>query len=266
MSAPSLLDYVRRAFWFRPWGMPIPPNLFVLAAFGLLSLREPGFLLLGAGFETLWLLAFVTHPRFRALVDRAHAPDKDEALKAVVAKLAPESRGRFEALRGRCEALLEGPVSEALGAHHAEALGGLLQVYLQLLAAREGVERLVAEADPTVGERMAEAEARLDLASGELRASLEGQVSVLRQRVEGQREAARRLAYAEGELQRVEDQVELLREQAWLDTGAATVGPRIDAIAGALAQTRAWLADERVRMGSDEVPAPRLRQRQKVMQ
>ena len=54
------LSYLAAAFNARPFGMPIPPNWFALAAFGLLgAFVDPGFWLIGAGLEALYLWALV---------------------------------------------------------------------------------------------------------------------------------------------------------------------------------------------------------------
>lgn len=266
MADPTLFDYARRAFSFRPFGMPLPPNWFFLGAIGLLSLREPAFLFLGAGVELAYLASMVSHPRFRGLVAREMrtTPDPAALVRQAVGRLQPAARRRYQALEERCLAVLESEVAgnDVSVDHHGDALGGLMQVYLQLLAAREGVERLVNEADKSVESRLADARLRAESATGALASSLAGQIDVLSKRLDGQIAAANKLAYVDGELQRVEDQVELLREQVLLDAGHTAVGGRIDAISGALSQTRAWLANERELLGPEELaPAPVLRAR-----
>ena len=63
-------SYIAAAFNARPFGMPIPPNWFGVAAFALLgALVNPGFWLIGAGLEGLYLWALSRNERFRATVD-----------------------------------------------------------------------------------------------------------------------------------------------------------------------------------------------------
>ena len=63
-------SYLAAAFNARPFGMPIPPNWFGVVAFALLgAFVNPGFWLIGAGLEGLYLWALSKNPRFRALVD-----------------------------------------------------------------------------------------------------------------------------------------------------------------------------------------------------
>ena len=63
-------SYLAAAFNARPFGMPVPPNWFVLGAFGLLgAFVDPGFWLIGAGVEGLYLWVLSRNPRFRTAID-----------------------------------------------------------------------------------------------------------------------------------------------------------------------------------------------------
>src|SRR4051812_3366612 len=63
-------NYFWSAFNARPFGMPVPPNWFGLATFGLLgALVNPGLWLVGVGLEGLYLWTIGRHPRFRKTVD-----------------------------------------------------------------------------------------------------------------------------------------------------------------------------------------------------
>ncbi len=54
--------------------------------------------------------------------------------------------------------------------------------------------------------------------AADLRRSLSGQIEILGQRIEQRGEAERKLAFIDAELTRIEEQVELIREQAALST------------------------------------------------
>ena len=65
-------NYWWEAFNARPLGMPIPPNWFGIAAFGLLgALINPGLWLVGLGLEGLYLWTIGSNARFRNTVDAA---------------------------------------------------------------------------------------------------------------------------------------------------------------------------------------------------
>src|SRR5690606_20451189 len=64
------LKYWWAAFNARPFGMPIPPNWFGIAAFAMLGgFVNPGFWLVGAALEIGYLAALAGNRRFRTVVD-----------------------------------------------------------------------------------------------------------------------------------------------------------------------------------------------------
>ena len=104
----------------------------------------------------------------------------------------------------------------------------------------------------------------------DLRTSLEGQLDILRQRMERRKETREKLAFIDAELVRIEEQVELLREQAVMSTTPAAVSERIDHIAGTLTDTQQWVRDQQQIMGNvDEIlndPPPMVVGPQRVAQ
>src|SRR6185436_1871102 len=94
--------------------------------------------------------------------------------------------------------------------------------YLRLLVARHNVERLLQEADvsPSLDKRAADLEAQIARkgVSDDLRRSLNSQLEILKQRQHQQGEAQQKLEFLEAELVRIQEQVELIREQAALST------------------------------------------------
>ena len=66
----SVARYWLAAFNARPFGMPVPPNWFALAAFGLLgAFVNPGFWIVGAGLELAYLSWLGGSKRFRNAID-----------------------------------------------------------------------------------------------------------------------------------------------------------------------------------------------------
>ena len=86
----------------------------------------------------------------------------------------------------------------------------------------------------------------------DLRKSLTGQIEILQQRLEKRREAAEKLVFLEAELARIEQQVDLLREQAVLSTDPEVVSQRIDQIATTLGGTNQWIRDQQKIYGAME--------------
>ncbi len=265
---PGLRDYIHDAFNARPIGMFIPPNWVGLGIFALLGLVNPGFWVIGLGLELAYLGVLATNPRFQRLVSASRQWETrrewQTKVDELVRMLGSEAQQRYRALEVRCKAILEqqthlGVVSTGLDAQ-GEGLGRLLWVYLRLLLTRQAIDRIVREsATPRedaerIGERIANLQSRLKEESlgEELRKSLSGQIEILQQRLEKRREAKEKTAFLDAELTRIEEQVELVREQAVLSTDAESVSQRIDQITTTLGGTTQWISEQQRIYGAVE--------------
>lgn len=249
--------YIKSAFNGRPIGMFIPPNWVGLAAFGLLgALVNPGFLLLGAGLELAYLLTLSTNGRFQRLVDAQGNVDEqkqwDVRLKAMLSELGREDQQRYRALETRCRIILGQRAKNDLTAHlqtQSEGLGRLLWIYLRLLHTRQSLMQVLREAG-TIDEPLERRLDRLgrqlkDEALGDdLRRSYEGQLQILHQRLAKQAEAKQKLAFLNAELSRIEQQVELIREQSIVSHDPNALSQRIDEVGATLTGTSNWIRDQ----------------------
>ena len=260
----SFFGYLRAAFSAKPFGMFVAPNWIGLAAFGVLGLTNPGFWLVGAGLELAYLLGLASNGRFQQVIDR-RATDGSEAewkarMEAMVRRLTDTDQARYVAFVSRCRTILDqfaqqDPSGSAVKVQ-GENLSKLIWVYLRLLLARRAMSRVLKE--PTLGEtqeiehRLAEVRARLaDPAMGEdLRKSLSSQAEILEQRVAQRREGREKLDFLEAEILRIQEQVELLREQAALSTDAEGLSARLDEITGSLGGASQWISDQQKLYGS----------------
>ena len=86
----------------------------------------------------------------------------------------------------------------------------------------------------------------------DLRRSLEGQLEILQQRMEKRRETREKLVFLDAELVRIEEQVELIREQAALSTDPELLSQRIDEITATLGTTGQWIRDQQQVFGAME--------------
>jgi hypothetical protein len=263
----GFFDYVRAAFSARPIGMFVPPNWVGLGAFALLGVANPGFWVLGAGLELGYLAVLATNQRFQRVVDAVDASGSDREWRAkidgLVARLGDRERRRYQTLSTRCQTVLDqlaqgGSVPHGLR-EHDEGLGRLLWMYLRLLVARQAVVRVVEDADTS--QRGSSLERRLqdlesDLGapgvSDDLRRSLTSQADILRQRLAQQTEARGKQAFLDAELTRIEEQVELIREQAALSTDPELLSQRIDEIVATLGGTSQWIRDQQQMYGAME--------------
>ncbi len=272
---PSILDYVREAFNARPIGMFVPPNWIGLALFGLLgATQNPGWFAIGAGAELGYLALLATHPRFQRLVagkqSLSASGDAARRGEALTASLADADKRRYSQLRQRCLSILEQQFGGDAGApgfdSQSDSLGRLTWMYLRLLATRQAIVRVLREpsrpgepppvpggpASQRLDLRLADLRQRLadPTLKDDLRRSLTGQVELLEQRVARRGEADSKLAFLDAELARIEEQVELIREQAVLSTDPEHFSQRIDEISATLGTTGQWIAEQQQTLGA----------------
>src|SRR5437870_1491834 len=270
---PAFSDYVRAAFNARPTGMFVPPNWIGLGVFGFLGVLNPGFWIIGLGCELAYLGWLGTHPRFQRLVDGRRLLDErrrwQERLYDLLRRLPQEDQQRYRALQSRCESIIDqqaGAAAVPAGVQEqSEGLARLMWIYLGLLLTRESIKKIMHESassqEDASQQEIDQIEARIGKlqqrlkqpAVGEdLRKSLTGQIEILQQRLEKRREAAEKLVFLEAELARIEQQVDLLREQAVLSTDPEVVSQRIDQIATTLGGTNQWIHDQQKIYGAVE--------------
>jgi hypothetical protein len=261
----GFMDYLTAAFSARPIGMFVAPNWVGLAAFGLLGLTNPGFWVLGAGLELGYLLTLATNPRFqRVIASRplsAARADWNDRIRGLTGRLAESDRSRYEALSERCRSIIDLQTNSGADVPHgieaqADSLGRLSWMFLRLLVARRTIWTVLSDGDNGAAlekkVKALEHQAGDESVAADLRRSLSGQIDILGQRIEQRDQAQRKLAYIDAELTRIEQQVELIREQAALSTDPEVLSRRIDEIAATLGGTGQWIRDQQQVYGAME--------------
>lgn len=250
--------YLWAAFNARPLGMPIPPNWIGLAAFALAGVfLSPGFFLLGAGLEAAYLYWLGSNARFRNTVDATALPQDsqaDQRYRALLDPLPIPQRRQQEALEHKARVIIELLDKSPMMAGHADSLEQLVWLHLRLLGARTaiaGVVHTAREESEALDKQEASIEARLgqDDLSEELRRSLQQQKTVIDQRQAAHGDARRRLEHVDSELQRINQQVALLREQALLASDESNIGSSLDALSASFAEANRWLEGQRDLLG-----------------
>jgi hypothetical protein len=245
-------SYLAAAFNARPLGMPIPPNWFGVAAFGLLgALVSPGLWLIGLGLEGLYLWAVSRNERFRNFVDaEAGVSDSSARYTNLLAHIDHGAQSQqYEVEREASEIV---GLLQRSGANDSQ-IGDIRQLawlHLKMLAARASFAEVVAvagrerkkldEQERRCRERLAEADT-----DDELRRSLEQQIAVIQSRHQAHADAERRLELVDAELGRLRQQVSLVREQALLATDADGIAHSLDALSASLNEANRWLKDQR---------------------
>jgi hypothetical protein len=245
-------SYLAAAFNARPFGMPIPPNWFGLATFAVLgAFINPGLWLIGVGLEGLYLWALSQHPRFRKTVD-AQTPERmnwDSKYQLLLQPLDVTARDQQSAIESQAAEIID--LLTRTGATESQ-MGDVRQMtwlHLKLLAARAALLQVIGSA---VRERrsLESQEERIETrlkgdCDEELRRSLEQQLSVIRTRRTAHADAERRRELVDAEIDRLRQQVSLVREQALLATDENSAARSLDALSASLNEANRWLKDQR---------------------
>lgn len=246
------------AFVARPFGMPVPPNFFALAAFGLLgAFVSPGFWVLGAGLEIAYLAWLANNRRFRATL--AARPDADDPAERryrhLLDGLSGERRARQQALEQRASDIVALLQADPIMRTHTDSIEQLVWLHLRMLSAGQAISQVVATAGEE-SERLQQQEdqietrlAQPDLDS-DLRRSLQQQKQVIDARQSAHLEAARRKERIHAELARIDQQVALIREQALLSGDERRIGSSLDALTSAFNEADRWLDSQRDLLGA----------------
>ncbi|MFH1438227.1 MAG: hypothetical protein ABIJ56_21140 [Pseudomonadota bacterium] len=267
---PGLWSYIKTAFNVRPRGMLVSPNWVALAAFGLLGvLVNPGFLAIGAGLELGYLFTLSTNRRFQRYTEARDLSEKQADrradVNAVVGRLADESRNRYFALQQRCTSILNFyrsnlSVGDGIFDQHQSSLSRFLWIFLQLLTTREAIMSLMRDGSfsdqfreklegdiRAIGQRVKD-----ETLTEEVKKSLESQVDILKQRLKAQGEVKNKLMYITAELDRIEQQIELLKEQAAVSKDSEVISSRIDNVSSSLGETTRWIKEQQNIFGAVE--------------
>ncbi len=250
MSKPS---YLQAAFNARPFGMPVPPNWFFIAAFGLLgALVNPGLWLIGLGLEGLYLWMLSKQPRFRQYVDSMQPvdPDWNGRYQSVAAQLGSKHLNTQKQLEAQAAEIVELLGRVGAGESQTADVRHMVWLHMKLLAARSALMQVL---DRAVSEQTALAEQELRLkqrlqataVDDELHRSLQSQLDVIHSRREAHASAERRCELVDAELERLRQQIALVREQALLATDEQSVAHSLDALSASLNEANRWLKDQR---------------------
>ncbi len=257
MEALTFWDYVKEAFHRRaqlPLLGMMPANKMALAAFAVLGLANPGFWFLGAGLEVAYLTWLAGSERFQKLVKAERLLEVQESWKErvhqSVARLSEEGRDRYRRLLGQCRRILgisETFDGDSLGNFRdmrARSLNQLLGIYLRMLTSKEVIKANVVGLDrEKLQEEARKLEKRLAETSdeGPLARSLQGTLDIHRRRLENLDRAGDSLKVIDAELDRIEKQVELIREESAVSGKPELLSTRLDAVTSAMSETTRWM-------------------------
>lgn len=262
---PGFWDYVKAAFFARKrvkglGGLPL--NVLYLMGVGLVSVAVPPALLLGLGLEVAYLAWLSHNERFRSLVRgerlRARALTFTQRLDDVLARLSPESRARWHRLERQCAHIREmnpalaGEALADIDEMKESGLASLLMIAARLLLSRELLFTTLAEGTGRdLQRKLAETEGRLAAATSEaVKRSLEANVDLLKKRLRHFEGARENLQVIDAELERIENQVALIREESSMSRDPAQLSARIDAVASTIGEASQFLKVNEALLGA----------------
>jgi hypothetical protein len=243
----------------------MPLTQMLLAAFGLAGFFNPGFWLLGLAAIVAFVGGRSSTARFQKLVDAqriaARAESAEDRMKAAYERLEPASQSRYRALVLQCREILglgstagESPVSD----FRTGNLNQLLWLFLRLLASREGIQDTLARVDRRQLEAGIESlRGRVERAGdpeGPLARSLKATLEIQEKRLANLDGATSNLAVIDAELERIEQQVRLLREESAVSGRPEVLSARLDAVSSTLSETSRWM-DQHADLFSDMATA-----------
>ena len=250
-------DYVKAAF-SRGHRVPLlgrmPFNQMLLLVFGALGVVNPGFWLAGVGAEVVYLATMSSNARFLKLVqgERLLQTQRhfDDRVQQAVNRLAPEARERYRQLLGECGLILgiaptlrDGD-SGTLADLRAGSLNQLLTLFLRLLTSRQVILTNLTQVDhDSLEAELTQLQARLAEAEKEsaLARSLAATAEIQAKRLANLQRAQGSLAVIDAELERIERQVRLIREETAVSGGPEVLSTRLDAVSQTLAETSRWM-------------------------
>jgi hypothetical protein len=265
-------SYLAAAFNARPFGMPIPPNWFGLVGFGLLgAFLDPGFWLIGAGIEALYLWWLASNARFRAVVDAeafGGSTEWSSQYQSLISRLSEAERGSQADMEQQGASLTEILTRSGAFPTQLADVRQLVWLHLKLLAARSALREVIgvgAREQRDLEEQQRQLTERLGKTDiePELKTSLESQLTVIQSRRNAHALASRRCEFVDAEIARLRQQLSLVREQALLATDEGSVARSVDALSASLNEANRWLKDQRELFAgfesfTDEPPPPEL--------
>lgn len=254
---PGFSDYLSEAFnaGLNIKGMgEIPVNkLFILGSF-VLGFGNPGFWLLGVAFEMMYLYFLSTNPRFQKYVESKQYIDiqknRNNKLQEIVSSLAVEFQSRLSHLNSNLaeiNKLMDWNTDESTGflnQSKQETLNHLPTIFLKLLKTKQLIQESLARTKPDqINNELRKFEKQLKAPniSPALERSLLGNMEIQKKRLENLANARENELLVEMELQRIESQLALVREEIALDSSPEGLSSNIDRINSTLGETQDWL-------------------------
>lgn len=216
----------------------LPVNALGAAALGILGFAEPAFWFLGLALEAAVIPALAFNPRFQKIVEAQSLElsqgDAEQKRKELVKLLETGAQQRLWALAKKCNQILDVYRTQQLEDYvvdsNDQALKNLEWVYLKLLVAQHHLLSPSSETEPSLEKKIQALEK--DLSDGEetesLRQSKTATLVILKKRLATMRKKQQTLEEIESDLTRIDNQVDLILENATVQGKPQTISADIE--------------------------------------
>jgi hypothetical protein len=237
-----VLRYLKSAFFVGvdvPGLGRVPVNVLGACAFGILGVVQPAFWLLGIGLEAGVLTALAFNPRFQKYVDaeslQVSQGDAEQKRQSLINILDAQARNRLSSLSEKCARVLDVYSSQQTENYivdsNEQALKTLQWVYLKLLVAQHHLQAPAnhsTENDLESKIKELERDLRDPAETDSLRQSKSATIEILKKRLANMRRREQSLEEIESDLTRIENQVDLILENATIQGKPSTISTDIE--------------------------------------
>jgi hypothetical protein len=217
----------------------VPVNALGATAFAILGFAQPAFWFLGLAIEAAVVPSLAFSPRFQKVVQaqsiQTDQVDAAQKRLALVKVLEPAARQRLSSLIDKCNRILEVYRSQQAESYvldsNDQALQSLHWVYLKLLVARHHLQDPVnSDTEQSLEKKIKEIDQ--DLREGEeteaLRQSKTATLGILKKRLANILRKQQTLEEIESDLTRIDNQVDLILENATMQGKPQTISADIE--------------------------------------
>lgn len=237
-----MFRYLKSAFLVGvdvPYLGRVPVNVLGASAFLILGFAQPAFWFLGVALEVGVLSSLAFNPRFQKYIDgqslQMTQEDAEQKRRSLINILDPLARKRLSALTEKCAQVLNVYITQQTENYVVEsneqALKTLQWVYLKLLVAQHHLQAPGTQATEEVLETKIKELGR-DLQdpseTDSLRQSKGATLEILKKRLANMRRREQSLEEIESDLTRIENQVDLILENATIQGKPATISTDIE--------------------------------------
>jgi len=262
-------DYVKAAFhWKTPLALlgSVPLNKLLLAGFAILGFGNPGFWLLGLGYEAAYLLFLSGSPRFQNLVKGLRLVEAKqtwgEKEQDMLNRLDKNGQQRYFNLLERCRKIMQAEQgfegTADLVRLKLEGLNQLLLIYVKLLGLQGRINETLAktrQADLEADIKSLTAKLEREPESSPVHRALRGTLEIQQARLENLTKSRENLKFTETELDRIEKQVSLIAEEVAISKNPEQLSLSLDGVVKSIQGTTKWMADNSELFEAMDVPS-----------